>query len=345
VPSSSSATRSSPSTASAARALHHARVREPSWAATSVTGETARLAAAERAKKVAVDEAAATAVPDTPSHRADAGLTWGTLIHGLLKHAMRHEGATRDDLARLAWWLTVETPDLRAFIPEALDLVAAVSKAPFWQEARAGAEVLVEVPFAVRLEPGTSIAGDVPIVLPTVLRGVIDLAYRAGDGWRILDYKTVRGLRALRLLRLLRLLRAVAFLTIGLKFAHRALQHHQFHYVVLFATAVVGSGAIGIYVVERGTNRAIESFPDALWWAVVTATTVGYGDVSPVTAEGRLIAVVVMITGIAVVSAFTATIASYLFGRDKESEAAKLEARLGSIEVKLDELLKRDPDV
>jgi hypothetical protein len=46
--------------------------------------------------------------------------------------------------------LTFETPDLRPFIPEALDLVGAVSKVPFWLEARAGAEVLVEVPFAVR---------------------------------------------------------------------------------------------------------------------------------------------------------------------------------------------------
>jgi ATP-dependent helicase/nuclease subunit A len=176
--------------ADALRADRHARVREPSWAATSVTGGIVRLAATERAKKAADDGAAAAAVPDTPSHRADAGVAWGTLIHGLLEHAMRHEGATREDLARLARWLTVETPDLRPFIPEALDLVGAVSKAPFWQEARAGDEVLVEVPFAVRAEPGTSIAGDVPVVVPTILRGVIDLAYRAGDGWRILDYKT-----------------------------------------------------------------------------------------------------------------------------------------------------------
>jgi ATP-dependent helicase/nuclease subunit A len=176
--------------ADATRADGHARVRESSWAATSVTGESVRLAAAERAKKAADEGAAAAAVPDTPSHRADAGVAWGTLIHGLLEHAIRHEDATREDLARLARWLTVETPDLRPFIPEALHLVAAVSKAPFWQEARAGAEVLVEVPFAVRVEPGTSITGGVPVAVPTILRGVIDLAYRAADGWRILDYKS-----------------------------------------------------------------------------------------------------------------------------------------------------------
>jgi ATP-dependent exoDNAse (exonuclease V) beta subunit len=176
--------------AESGRAERHDRARLPSWAAATVTGEKARLAAAERARNTAQDAAAAAAVPDTPSHRVDAGFAWGTLIHGLLEHAIRHESATRDDLARLAQWLTVETPDLRPFIPEALDLVEAASKAPFWQDARAGAEVQVEVPFAVRLDPGTSAGAGAPGGVPAILRGIIDLAYRASDGWRILDYKT-----------------------------------------------------------------------------------------------------------------------------------------------------------
>lgn len=178
--------------AEAARAAKHDRARQTSWAVMTPTGVTSRSATTERAKQVAGDAEAAAAVPDTPSHRVDAGAAWGTLIHGLLEHAMRHAAATREDLARLARWLTVETPDLRSFIPEALDLVEAVSKAPFWQEARAGAEVCVEVPFAVRIEPGQSAPGVEPVETPTVLRGVMDLAYRAGDGWHIVDYKTDR---------------------------------------------------------------------------------------------------------------------------------------------------------
>ena len=114
----------------------------------------------------------------------DAGAAWGTLIHGLLEHAMRHEGTARADLERLARWLTVESVELRPFIPEALDLVEAVSKAPFWAEARGGGEVHVEVPFAVGAERVASV--------PAILRGVIDLLHRTGDGWRILDYKTDR---------------------------------------------------------------------------------------------------------------------------------------------------------
>lgn len=51
---------------------------------------------------------------------------------------MRHGSATRADLERLARWLTVERPDLRPVIPQALDLVTAVSTSPSWAEARAG---------------------------------------------------------------------------------------------------------------------------------------------------------------------------------------------------------------
>ena len=102
-------------------------------------------------------------------------------------------------------WLTVEHEEIRPFISEALDWVDDVRRLPFWQEARTGAEVHVEVPFAVRLSaeereagvpstrsPGASAPGSPKAQpsIPTVLRGVIDLAYLAGDGWRILDYKS-----------------------------------------------------------------------------------------------------------------------------------------------------------
>jgi voltage-gated potassium channel len=68
---------------------------------------------------------------------------------------------------------------------------------------------------------------------------------------------------------------------------------------------------------------------DALWWAVVTATTIGYGDLSPVTVEGRLIAVVLMLTGIGVIGVFTATVASFFFEQER-SEVADLALRLAA---------------
>ena len=191
--------------AEAGRAARHEAAQAGTWAVATPTGEKARLAAADRAKLAADDARAAAAVPDTASHRADGGAAWGTLLHGLLEHAMRHGDASREDLARLALWLTVEHEEIRPFIPEALDWVDDVRRLPFWQEAGTGAEVHVEVPFAVRLSaeereagvpstrsPGASAPGSPKAQpsIPTVLRGVIDLAYLAGDGWRILDYKS-----------------------------------------------------------------------------------------------------------------------------------------------------------
>jgi ATP-dependent exoDNAse (exonuclease V) beta subunit len=121
---------------------------------------------------------------ETPSRRADAGIAWGTLVHGLLEHAMRHKSATRDDLRRLAMWLTVEDPQLRPVIEQALDTVQGVAAAEFWRAARASAECHEEVPFAVR---------EMRDAVPTVVSGAIDLVYRDAAEWRILDYKTDAG--------------------------------------------------------------------------------------------------------------------------------------------------------
>jgi ATP-dependent helicase/nuclease subunit A len=175
-----------------ARDARMARVAAASWAVATPTGAKVRSTPAPPVRDVAAGGEVAAAATEASGQRVDAGAAWGTLVHGLLEHAMRHASATRDDLARLALWLTVECPELRPSIPEAIALVEAVSTAPYFQEARAGAEVCVEVPFAVRLEPGQTMPTGLDIDTPTVLRGVIDLAYRTADGWRILDYKTDR---------------------------------------------------------------------------------------------------------------------------------------------------------
>lgn len=67
----------------------------------------------------------------------------------------------------------------------------------------------------------------------------------------------------------------------------------------------------------------IKNFPDALWWAIVTTTTVGYGDISPITPIGRALAVVLMLVGIGIIGTFTSAITNYLnkegaVSRDKQ---------------------------
>jgi voltage-gated potassium channel len=79
--------------------------------------------------------------------------------------------------------------------------------------------------------------------------------------------------------------------------------------------------SLAVYQVERyapGSN--IHSFGDSLWWACVTMATVGYGDYYPVTLTGRLLAVVLMIGGIAIVGTASATIVSYL---NEQSQQAR----------------------
>jgi ATP-dependent helicase/nuclease subunit A len=192
--------------ARAARAARHAAGCAPSWHVRRATGVRvpvqtraarvrAAMSAAEsggdgtRAGDVVGVEAAPFAT-EAAGEQADAGAAWGSLIHGLLEHAMRHREATRADLERLATWLTVETPDLRPAIPDALRTVGAVSGADFWRDARA-AEHHVEVPFAVCAPDGAAAAPGAPDGR-VVVRGVIDLVYRTADGWRVLDYKTDR---------------------------------------------------------------------------------------------------------------------------------------------------------
>ena len=167
-----------------AREHAHARVNQPSWTATSVTADERHIARMTRTVDAEADDPSKVVVADTPSHRADAGQAWGTLVHGLLEHAMRHTAATRDDLRRLALWLTVEEPQLRVVIDQALDTVQAVAAGAFWAEAKAAAECYEEVPFAVREQADGGV--------PTVLTGVTDLVHRTIEGWQVVDYKTDR---------------------------------------------------------------------------------------------------------------------------------------------------------
>ena len=160
----------------------HAKATTATWEATSVTAETKTLRRLADADGAVNDEDPTSAMTaDTASRRADAGAAWGTLVHGLLEHAMRFPGATRDDLKRLGLWLTVEEPDLRVLIDHAVDTVEAVAKMEFWTEARAAEAVHEEVPFAVCASAGGT---------RLVTNGTIDLVFGGGSNWQVVDYKT-----------------------------------------------------------------------------------------------------------------------------------------------------------
>jgi ATP-dependent helicase/nuclease subunit A len=162
----------------------HARARQASWTAVSVTAEAKALPRmTPGADDGAADDPTRVVTEDTPSRRSDAGTAWGTLIHGLLEHAMRYKTVAPDDLRRLAMWLTVDEPGLRVVLDEAVATVLAVSKQEFWAEAKASPECHEEAPFAV-------VAVDDDAARRKVVNGTIDCVFRQAAGWRLLDYKT-----------------------------------------------------------------------------------------------------------------------------------------------------------
>jgi voltage-gated potassium channel len=80
---------------------------------------------------------------------------------------------------------------------------------------------------------------------------------------------------------------------------------------------LLSSAAAFTIVEDVGSGRRIGSFFDALWWAAATITTVGYGDIYPVTAAGRIVAVFTMVVGVSTLAVVTARIAQFLLGAEK----------------------------
>lgn len=118
--------------------------------------------------------------------------------------------------------------------------------------------------------------------------------------------------RGARLLRLLRLLRVASDLNKALGTTQLSARALTIARIAIMWVAVVVISALGMYLAENEHNPNVRTIWDALWWAVVTITTVGYGDVSPATTEGRLAAGVLMVLGIAFFSFLTATFTAAL---------------------------------
>lgn len=118
---------------------------------------------------------------------------------------------------------------------------------------------------------------------------------------------------ALPIFRPLRLLRLVAVLNVLNRTSGMAVRGRITMYVCSSAVLLIYIGSLAILDVERTAPGAkITDFGRALWWTFVTVTTVGYGDLSPVTWQGKCIAVGLMVTGIALIGIVTATLASWI---------------------------------
>jgi voltage-gated potassium channel len=140
-----------------------------------------------------------------------------------------------------------------------------------------------------------------------------------------------RWLRTLRLLRLLRLVRAFAGIARAAAASRRLAQHRGLIWLLAAWTGVMVITSIGLYAAENGINQAVDQPWDALWWGLSTMTTVGYGDVYPVTAEGRLFAAALMIFGVGLFAALTAAVTSFFMTDGHEPDVAAMIERLAAL--------------
>lgn len=136
--------------------------------------------------------------------------------------------------------------------------------------------------------------------------------------------------RALRLVRLLRILRAFRSTRHLANHIFRKKTQGAFTTVSIIAVLMVIFSSIAILQVEDDPNSNIKNAEDALWWAYVTITTVGYGDKFPVTTEGRIIAAFLMTTGVGLFGTFTGFLASW-FVAEKKIEDKKNDETVSEI--------------
>jgi len=142
---------------------------------------------------------------------------------------------------------------------------------------------------------------------------------------------------AVPFLRPFRLLRLFAIVASTTRRAGGKLVQRVTVFAVCTAAIVLASSAVVVFDVEKtAPDRNIKTLGDATWWALTTVTTVGYGDRYPVTAAGRLMAAVLMLTGIALLGTITAAVAAWFVNvvrtaaTDTAEPLANTEADLGA---------------
>jgi voltage-gated potassium channel len=134
---------------------------------------------------------------------------------------------------------------------------------------------------------------EIPSMMPLILFTTIEQ-----------EYFLASALRSFRLFRLFRIMH-LFFRTLS------AFEGNKFVYIFILAFSSILLGAFAEYMVESGApDSKITTISDAIWWALVTVTTVGYGDVYPVTTEGKIIASFLMIIGIMILGLFISTLGS-----------------------------------
>jgi len=183
--------------------------------------------------------------------------------------------------------------------------------------------------------------------------------YHADSKWAFMKWgwidliASIPNLDLLRWGRLVRVLRIIRLLR-GVRSVHRVLtmilQNKMQGGAVslgLMAFLLITFSSVSILVCERRGDATIKSAEDAIWWSISTITTVGYGDEYPVTTEGRVVGIVLMICGVGMFAGLSGLVASvFLGGQDRKPIGAEeILARLDQLQAKLDALNRENQKV
>jgi voltage-gated potassium channel len=128
-------------------------------------------------------------------------------------------------------------------------------------------------------------------------------------------YANLKLFRVLRVLRLMRLYR-LAMVYNPLEKLGKAFRNNSLLYVMAFSLVAVtiAMGSLAFYVVEGETNPNVDGPFDAVWWTIVTLTTVGYGDTVPSSGLGKIVAITLMLSGVILMAVFAGVMSQTMVG-------------------------------
>ena len=130
-------------------------------------------------------------------------------------------------------------------------------------------------------------------------------------------FRLGRIARVIQIIRVIKAYRSISHIVENIFKNH---MKGTFTFAVIVAFMLILFSSVLILEVETAPNSNIKTAEDALWWAYVTITTVGYGDLYPVTTEGRIVALVLMTAGVGLFGVFTGYLASWFVEPEKEKE-------------------------
>lgn len=222
----------------------------------------------------------------------------------MIKHEMKSK------FIRSAYNISITVLSIASIVLAALDIAGKIpmSKTPY-KQIDTGILLIFVVDYAVRFyiadDRKAFFKKNVPDLLAIIPFNSVFSAFRV--------FRVFRLAKASRILKFMRFLRAGAFAAKVRHMISGVLKTNGLIYLLYVNSGLV-LAASGIMMQTEGMT-----FQDALWWSIVTCTTVGYGDLSPSTALGRLTAVVLMMFGIGFIGMLTGSITTY-FTSDREPD-------------------------